>query len=79
MPRPESCFPEAHYVAASNKVVIILVLTAADSAEVVRWTSCSSCSEGSVHDGTMCKRNFLQVLSARRAASDGAMHGRRGC
>ena len=36
MPRPESCFPEAHYVAASNKDVIILVLTAADSAEVVR-------------------------------------------
>ena len=36
MPRPKSCFPEAHYVVASNKDVIILVLTAADSAEVVR-------------------------------------------
>ena len=36
MPRPESCFPEAHYVAASNKDVIILVLIAAEGAGVVR-------------------------------------------
>ena len=36
MPRPESCFPEGHYVASSNKDVIILVLIAPDSAGVVR-------------------------------------------
>ena len=36
MPRSESCFHEAHYVAASYKDVIILVLTTADRAEVVR-------------------------------------------
>ena len=36
MPRTESCFLEAHYVVASYKDVIILVLIAADSAGVVR-------------------------------------------
>ena len=35
MPRSESCFPEAHIV-ASNEDVINLILTAAESAEVVR-------------------------------------------
>ena len=36
MPRSESCFPEAHYIVASNEDVINLILTAAESAEVVR-------------------------------------------
>ena len=36
MPRSESCFPEAHYIVASNEDVINLILTAAESAEFVR-------------------------------------------
>ena len=36
MPMPESCLLEIRCVAASNEDVIILVLTTADHAEVVR-------------------------------------------